>query len=219
MTAADLTEACLTAIDAAGALNAFVHNTPEIAARAGQGRRCAPEGGRCARNVRHPAGDQGPVLHQGRALPGRRRTSSKGFLPEYESHRHQPAVRCGRGDAGQAEHGRIRHGHRPTKPRVYGNAVNPWRRGNDDAPLTPGGSSGGSAAAVAADLCLARHRHRHRRLDPPARRLYRHRRDQADLRALFALGHRRLCLVARSGRADDQDGARRGDHAGRDVRP
>jgi aspartyl-tRNA(Asn)/glutamyl-tRNA(Gln) amidotransferase subunit A len=33
--------------------------------------------------------------------------------------------------------------------------VNPWRRGNDDAALTPGGSSGGSAAAVAADLCLA----------------------------------------------------------------
>jgi aspartyl-tRNA(Asn)/glutamyl-tRNA(Gln) amidotransferase subunit A len=37
---------------------------------------------------------------------------------------------------------------------AYGNAVNPWRRGNDDAALTPGGSSGGSAAAVAADLCL-----------------------------------------------------------------
>ncbi|MCL4107708.1 UNVERIFIED_CONTAM: hypothetical protein GTU68_022169 [Idotea baltica] len=38
---------------------------------------------------------------------------------------------------------------------VYGDVVNPWRRGNDDAALTPGGSSGGSASAVAADLCLA----------------------------------------------------------------
>ena len=38
---------------------------------------------------------------------------------------------------------------------VYGNAVNPWRRGNEDTALTPGGSSGGSASAVAADLCLA----------------------------------------------------------------
>jgi aspartyl-tRNA(Asn)/glutamyl-tRNA(Gln) amidotransferase subunit A len=38
---------------------------------------------------------------------------------------------------------------------VYGNAVNPWKRGNDAAELTPGGSSGGSASAVAADLCLA----------------------------------------------------------------
>jgi len=38
---------------------------------------------------------------------------------------------------------------------TYGNAVNPWKRGNDEAQLTPGGSSGGSASAVAADLCLA----------------------------------------------------------------
>ena len=30
-TSADLTEACLTAIEGAGALNAFVHHTPEIA--------------------------------------------------------------------------------------------------------------------------------------------------------------------------------------------
>jgi aspartyl-tRNA(Asn)/glutamyl-tRNA(Gln) amidotransferase subunit A len=35
---------------------------------------------------------------------------------------------------------------------VYGDAVNPWKV--DDRKLTPGGSSGGSAAAVAADLCL-----------------------------------------------------------------
>jgi aspartyl-tRNA(Asn)/glutamyl-tRNA(Gln) amidotransferase subunit A len=34
----------------------------------------------------------------------------------------------------------------------YGDAVNPWKV--DDRRLTPGGSSGGSAAAVAADLCL-----------------------------------------------------------------
>jgi len=37
----------------------------------------------------------------------------------------------------------------------YGNAVNPWRRKGSKVQLTPGGSSGGSAAAVAADLCLA----------------------------------------------------------------
>jgi len=38
---------------------------------------------------------------------------------------------------------------------IYGAAINPWRGGNSEVPLTPGGSSGGSAAAVAADLCLA----------------------------------------------------------------
>jgi aspartyl-tRNA(Asn)/glutamyl-tRNA(Gln) amidotransferase subunit A len=37
----------------------------------------------------------------------------------------------------------------------YGNAVNPWRRKGSNVQLTPGGSSGGSASAVAADLCLA----------------------------------------------------------------
>ncbi len=38
----------------------------------------------------------------------------------------------------------------------YGDVVNPWRRNDgSNAKLTPGGSSGGSASAVAADLCLA----------------------------------------------------------------
>lgn len=36
---------------------------------------------------------------------------------------------------------------------AYGAAVNPWKA-DDGVDLTPGGSSGGSAAAVAADLCL-----------------------------------------------------------------
>ncbi|MEZ5690250.1 MAG: Asp-tRNA(Asn)/Glu-tRNA(Gln) amidotransferase subunit GatA [Rickettsiales bacterium] len=34
----------------------------------------------------------------------------------------------------------------------YGNVVNPWQRKGDDAKLVPGGSSGGSAALVAANL-------------------------------------------------------------------
>ena len=41
-----------------------------------------------------------------------------------------------------------------TETSAYGPAVSPWRRAGDPAPLTPGGSSGGSAAAVAADLVL-----------------------------------------------------------------
>ncbi len=36
----------------------------------------------------------------------------------------------------------------------YGPCVNPWRRKGDETGLVPGGSSGGSASAVAANLCL-----------------------------------------------------------------
>ena len=36
----------------------------------------------------------------------------------------------------------------------FGACVNPWRRAGDETPLVPGGSSGGSVAAVAARLCL-----------------------------------------------------------------
>ncbi|TMJ37109.1 MAG: Asp-tRNA(Asn)/Glu-tRNA(Gln) amidotransferase subunit GatA, partial [Alphaproteobacteria bacterium] len=35
----------------------------------------------------------------------------------------------------------------------YGNVINPWRRRNSNAALVPGGSSGGSATAVAAHIC------------------------------------------------------------------
>ncbi|MGA9659918.1 MAG: Asp-tRNA(Asn)/Glu-tRNA(Gln) amidotransferase subunit GatA [Asticcacaulis sp.] len=37
----------------------------------------------------------------------------------------------------------------------WGAVTNPWKSRGSNAPLTPGGSSGGSASAVAADLCLA----------------------------------------------------------------
>ena len=37
----------------------------------------------------------------------------------------------------------------------YGPVENPWRRPGDNRPLVPGGSSGGSAAAVAARMALA----------------------------------------------------------------
>src|SRR5262249_16829279 len=37
---------------------------------------------------------------------------------------------------------------------ALGRVVNPWRNRGSNQPLTPGGSSGGSASAVAAQLCL-----------------------------------------------------------------
>ncbi len=37
----------------------------------------------------------------------------------------------------------------------YGPVVNPWRRAGDETKLTPGGSSGGSSAALAANMAMA----------------------------------------------------------------
>jgi aspartyl-tRNA(Asn)/glutamyl-tRNA(Gln) amidotransferase subunit A len=41
------------------------------------------------------------------------------------------------------------------KTSFYGPVINPWKSIGNDEDLVPGGSSGGSAAAVAADLCVA----------------------------------------------------------------
>ncbi len=74
-----------------------------------------------------------------------------GFRPEYES-----TVTANLWTAGAVMLGKLNMDEfamgSSNETSVYGHAVNPWRAARP--PLTPGGSSGGSAAAVAADLCL-----------------------------------------------------------------
>jgi aspartyl-tRNA(Asn)/glutamyl-tRNA(Gln) amidotransferase subunit A len=76
-----------------------------------------------------------------------------GFRPEYESTVTRQLFEAGAVMVGKLNMDEFAMGS-SNETSTYGGVVNPWRRGNDDAALTPGGSSGGSAAAVAADLCL-----------------------------------------------------------------
>ncbi|PTX01105.1 Asp-tRNA(Asn)/Glu-tRNA(Gln) amidotransferase subunit GatA [Pararhodobacter aggregans] len=152
VTSVELTEACLTAIDAADALNAFVHKTPEIALERARAADARLQAGEAPAMCGIPVGIKDLFCTEG--VPSQAASNIlKGFRPEYES-----TVSAQLRDAGAVMLGKLNMDEfamgSSNESSCYGNAVNPWRRGNDATPLTPGGSSGGSASAVAADLCL-----------------------------------------------------------------
>ncbi len=148
----ELTEACLSKIEGAGALGAFVHHTPKLAREQAKAADARIAGGDAPAMCGIPLGikdlfcTKGVASQAGSAI-------LDGFTPEYESTVSQNLFDAGSVMLGKLNMDEFAMGS-SNETSVYGNAVNPWRRGNDDAALTPGGSSGGSASAVAADLCL-----------------------------------------------------------------
>ena len=153
ITSVELTEACLKAADAAKALNAVVHPTPEIAIEQAKAADERLKGGDTPAMCGIPLGIKDLFCTKGVASQAASGIL-KGFRPEYESTVTTRLFERGSVMIGKLNMDEFAMGS-SNETSVYGNAVNPWRRGNDDAALTPGGSSGGSAAAVAADLCLA----------------------------------------------------------------
>ncbi|WP_371037897.1 Asp-tRNA(Asn)/Glu-tRNA(Gln) amidotransferase subunit GatA [Rhodosalinus sp. FB01] len=151
VTSVALAEACLSAMEGAGALGAVAHMTPEIAlerARAADARLAA---GEAPAMCGVPVGIKDLFCTEGVASQAASRILD-GFRPEYESTvtarlREAGAVMLGKLNMDEFAMGSA------NETSVYGPAVNPWKV--DERELTPGGSSGGSAAAVAADLCLA----------------------------------------------------------------
>jgi aspartyl-tRNA(Asn)/glutamyl-tRNA(Gln) amidotransferase subunit A len=77
-----------------------------------------------------------------------------GFKPEYESTITSNLWRDGAVMLGKLNMDEFAMGS-SNETSYYGNVINPWRRSNSNAALVPGGSSGGSASAVAARICAA----------------------------------------------------------------
>jgi len=150
ISAAELTDACLSAIEGAGALNAFVHQTPEIARAQAEAADARLASGDAPAMCGIPVGIKDLFCTKGVPSQAASRILA-GFRPEYESTVTQNLFDAGAVMLGKLNMDEFAMGS-SNETSVYGPAVNPWKI---DAPLTPGGSSGGSAAAVAADLCLA----------------------------------------------------------------
>src|SRR5215217_3560895 len=162
-TSRELTDAHLAAMEAARSLNAFVLETPD------QARAMAT------------AADDSISRGEGRPLAGiplgikdlfatrdvRTTACSKilaNFVPTYESTITSQLWRDGAVMLGKLNNDEFAMGS-SNETSYYGPVVSPWRRrgsnvhaggesGVEGAHLVPGGSSGGSAAAVAARLCL-----------------------------------------------------------------
>jgi len=148
----EITEAHITAIEAARDLNAFVTETPERAladAEASDKRRAEGEVG---------ALDGLPVAIKDLfCTKGVKSTASshmlEGFIPPYESSVTAKMVDAGMVMLGKTNLDEFAMGS-SNETSYFGPVINPWKRNSDDQTLVPGGSSGGSASAVAARLCL-----------------------------------------------------------------
>ncbi len=220
----EIAKAHLDAIERAKALNAFVVTTPEKALAMA-----------AASDARLARGEGGPL--EGLAIGVKDLYATEGvhtqacshildgFKPTYESTVTANLWRDGAVMLGKLNMDEFAMGS-SNETSYYGPVASPW--------LPPNWSRDQARAALAErkrGLLVARRlvgrligggrgpplprgdRKRHRRLDPPARRVDRHRRRQADLRTLLALGDGGFRLVARPGGTAGAHGARCGDHA------
>jgi aspartyl-tRNA(Asn)/glutamyl-tRNA(Gln) amidotransferase subunit A len=149
----ELTSAFVTAIEKARPLNAFITEAGEQALamadaadkRIASGKIGALEGLPlaikdlfCTKDVRTTAASK--ILGN--------------FVPPYESTVTQNLWDAGAVMLGKTNLDEFAMGS-SNETSAFGPVFNPWRASNSNANLVPGGSSGGSSAAVAADLCLA----------------------------------------------------------------
>jgi aspartyl-tRNA(Asn)/glutamyl-tRNA(Gln) amidotransferase subunit A len=150
--ATELAQAQIAALEAARALNCFIVETPDQAlaqAKASDAKLAKGEGGPlegiplgikdlyCTKGVQTTAASH--IL--------------EGFIPPYESTVSGNLWRDGAVMLGKLNLDEFAMGS-SNETSYFGPVISPWRRDGDTTPLVPGGSSGGSAAAVAARLCF-----------------------------------------------------------------
>ncbi len=151
LTSLELTQNCLAAIEEGSKLNAFVHETADIALERARAADARLAGGDAPDMCGLPIGIKDLFCTTGAPSQAASKIL-EGFVPEYESTVSQKLADAGAVMLGKLNMDEFAMGS-SNETSVYGNAINPWR--DQQTELTPGGSSGGSAAAVAGDLCLA----------------------------------------------------------------
>ena len=151
-TARELTEAYLAAIEAANPkLNAYITTTPEQALAMAQlsDNQLSKGKGRALEGI--PLGIKDLFATKGVHTQAASHVLD-GFKPTYESTVTQNLWEAGAVMLGKLNMDEFAMGS-SNETSYYGPVVSPWRSKVSNADLVPGGSSGGSAAAVSARLC------------------------------------------------------------------
>ncbi|OWZ90064.1 aspartyl/glutamyl-tRNA amidotransferase subunit A [Sinorhizobium sp. LM21] len=152
ITAVELTDAYLGAIDAANeAINAYIAVTPEKAREMAKASDARIAGGRAGALEGIPLGIKDLFATEGVHTQACSHILD-GFAPRYESTVTQNLWNDGAVMLGKLNMDEFAMGS-SNETSYYGAVKNPWRAKGSNLDLVPGGSSGGSAAAVAAHLC------------------------------------------------------------------
>ena len=149
--AREAAEAYVAAVERARALNAYVVETPEHALAAAEAADAARASGNLKPLSGVPLGIKDLFCTEGvQSTAGSR--ILEGFRPTYESTVSAKLFAAGAGMLGKLNMDEFAMGS-SNETSGYGAVISPWKRNDGgNAPLAPGGSSGGSAAAVAARI-------------------------------------------------------------------
>jgi aspartyl-tRNA(Asn)/glutamyl-tRNA(Gln) amidotransferase subunit A len=151
--AREVADAFIVKVAAAKPLNAFLVETPDHALAAAK----AADAARAAGETLKPLAGVPIGMKDLFCTKGVQTTAAshilEGFTPTYESTVSQNLWDAGAGMLGKLNMDQFAMGS-SNETSAFGNVISPWRRSDGgNAPLAPGGSSGGSSAAVAARLC------------------------------------------------------------------